>query len=529
MSAVRARSFVVVGGGPAGLTAAIHLVRSGAAVTVVERGSTVGGIARTEEYKGFRFDMGGHRFFTKLPEVQRLWEELLPGDFLRRRRLSRIYYRGRFFHYPLRPLEALRRLGVVEAARIVASYVRWRIRPSAVEETFEQWVTNRFGRRLFETFFRAYTEKVWGMPCSELRAEWAAQRIKNLSLPSILLGFIGRRREVVASLIEEFHYPRRGPGMMWQAAAAEVERGGGAVRLGRDVTRIIWEPGRVTGVEVRHGGVVELVGGTDVISTMPVTEFVKRLDPPPPAHVLAAAGALRYRDLLIVCLIVDRPSLFPDNWIYVHDPAVKVARIQNFKNWSPDMVPDPGKTSLGLEYFCNEGDPMWRASDRDLVDLGRSELERIGLGRARDVEDGCVFRVRNAYPVYDGAYAAQLATIRRFMEGLANCQTVGRNGLHRYNNQDHSMATALAAARNLLYGERTDVWSLNADGEYHEEARRAPDPAGAVPDTPPVKAAATAAALVLAAALVVFGGGADIGQGLTLLAEYVPLLARLSR
>jgi protoporphyrinogen oxidase len=470
---VPVRSFVVVGGGPAGLTAALQLTRLGTPVTVVERTGAVGGLARTEEYKGFHFDMGGHRFFTKRADVQRLWEELLPGDFLVRPRLSRIYYGGRFFQYPLRPLQALVQLGPIEAAAILLSYVRWQIAPHPREDTFEEWVTNRFGRRLFETFFKTYTEKVWGLSCSELRAEWAAQRIKNLSLRSILLSFLMPPRQTIASLIDVFHYPRRGPGMMWRAAAREVEAGGGIVRLGSAVTRIARAGRRILRLEVRRGGATETVEGTDFISSMPVTEFVRRLDPPPPPEVLEAASGLRYRDLLTVCLIVDRPHLFPDNWIYVHDPGVKVARIQNFKNWSPDMVPDASKTSLGLEYFCEEGDAFWSLPDAEIIARGRSELEGIGLARAQDVEDGCVFRVRNAYPVYDSLYAAHLGVLREFMDGLTNCQTVGRNGLHRYNNQDHSMVTAMSAVDNALFGAAHDLWSVNTDREYHEEGSAA--------------------------------------------------------
>jgi protoporphyrinogen oxidase len=518
----------VVGGGPAGLTAALQLTRFGAPVTVVERSASVGGIARTESYKGFHFDMGGHRFFTKRADVQRLWEELLPGDFLRRPRLSRIYYGGRFFHYPLRPLQALARLGPIEAVRILASYVRWQVRPHGREDTFEQWVTNRFGQRLFETFFKTYTEKVWGLSCSELRAEWAAQRIKNLSLRSILMSFLVPPGQNITSLIEEFHYPRRGPGMMWRAAASEVQTRGGNVRLGSDVTRIVRDGRRILRLEVQRDGRTDTVAGSDFISSMPVTEFVRRLDPPPPAEVLEAADGLRYRDLLTVCLIVDRPSLFPDNWIYVHDGGVKVARIQNFKNWSPEMVPDPSKTSLGLEYFCQEGDEFWSRPDAELVSLARVELERIGLARAADVEDGCVFRVPNAYPVYDSVYAGHLAILRAFMDSLDNCQTVGRNGLHRYNNQDHSMVTAMSAVQNTLFGEARDLWSVNTDAEYHEEARAAPSVVAELFEKlDPVamglsSAVMLGAVIALATLVLVLKGGAVVGPTLALLAQYFP-------
>jgi protoporphyrinogen oxidase len=525
------RSFLIIGAGPAGLTAALELTRLGERPVVLERGPVVGGIARTETYKGFHFDMGGHRFFTKCPEIQRFWEDVLGDDFVRRPRLSRIYYRGQFFHYPLRPLEALSRLGLVEAARVALSYFYAQLRPIRPEESFEQWVTNRFGRRLFQTFFKTYTEKVWGIPCTELRAEWAAQRIRNLSMKAILLRFLLPARETITTLIEEFHYPRLGPGMMWRAVAEKVAQEGGTVRLGTDVARIAWRGDRVVSVEVQRGASREVLPVTDVISSMPITELVKRLDPPPPPEVLEAAGSLGYRDLLAVCLIVNRPRLFPDNWIYVHDPGVQVARIQNFGNWSPDMVPDPAKSSLGLEYFCNEGDAFWSQDDAALVERGRRELERIGLARAEDVEDGCVFRVRNAYPVYDSAYARHLAVVRRFVEGLRNCQMVGRNGLHRYNNQDHSMLTAQKAVRNLVFHEGHDVWSVNTDPEYHEEVRRPAPPEEAVDGLleafDPVAMGASAAAvsglvLFLATLFLVLKGGAVVGPTLALVGEYLP-------
>ena len=465
------RSFIIIGGGPAGLTAAYELVRHGHAPVVLEQSHTVGGMARTERYNGYCFDMGGHRFFTKSEEVNRLWRDVLADEFLHRPRLSRIFYRGKFFHYPLKPLNALAGLGLLEGVLIFLSYVRWRLFPYRREDTFEQWVTNRFGRRLFETFFKSYTEKVWGIPCSELKAEWAAQRIKDLSLWTALMGMFLRPRNTIKTLIDSFHYPRQGPGMLWAAVRRQVEAFGGEVRLDSPVTAIRRRGNVIESVTTGANGTTRVLGGTDFISSMPVTEFIRKLEPPPPPEVLAAAAQLRYRDFLTVCLIVDAERLFPDNWIYVHDPSVKVGRIQNFKNWSPDMVPDGRMSSLGLEYFCNEGDDLWATPDADLIELGKRELERIGLARADQVVDGCVFRVPKSYPVYDGEYARHLAVVRQFMDGLTNCRTIGRNGLHRYNNQDHSMLTGLYAVRNLLFGQATDLWSVNADREYHEEMR----------------------------------------------------------
>ena len=465
---------VVIGGGPAGLTAAYEITKLDRKPIVLERDGIVGGIARTESYKGFHFDMGGHRFFTKAEEVNKLWHEVLRDDFLVRPRLSRIYYKKKFFHYPLKALDALAGLGPVEALLILLSYVRWQLFPYEKEETFDQWVTNRFGKRLFEAFFKTYTEKVWGIPCSELKAEWAAQRIKDLSLKAVLISLFLKPGDKIKTLIERFEYPRLGPGMMWRAVRQRIEARGGEVRLNQDVIRVHRRGGTIEGVEVSNEGHVETVRGAHFISSMPVTEFVKRLEPPPPAAVLEAASRLKYRDFLAVCLIVNKPDLFPDNWIYIHEPDVRVGRIQNFKNWSPEMVPDVSKTSLGLEYFCNEGDALWSMADADLVELGRREIDKIGLARYADVEDGCVFRVPKAYPVYGSDYRTHLEVIREFMDGLTNCRTVGRNGLHRYNNQDHSMLTGMFAVRNLLFGEQNDLWSINADMEYHEEIREKP-------------------------------------------------------
>jgi protoporphyrinogen oxidase len=465
------RQVVVIGAGPAGLTAAHELTRHGVRPVVLEKEALVGGLARTESYRGFHFDLGGHRFFTKVREVQTMWREVLGEDFIRRPRLSRIYYAGRYFHYPLRPWNAIAGLGPLQALLVCASYLRWQIRPHRQEETFEQWVTNRFGRRLYRVFFKTYTEKVWGVPCSELKAEWAAQRIKDLSLRTAVLNMFLRPRTTIRTLIDEFDYPRRGPGMMWAAVQAGVEGGGGTVRTTAEVVTIHREGNRIRGVTVAVDGRTETVPATDVISSMPITELVARMDPPAPGAVRDAAAHLTYRDFLTVCLIVRGTGLFPDNWIYVHDPGVRVGRIQNFGNWSPDMVPDPSCTSLGLEYFCTEGDEVWRMPDAELVALGAQEVERIGLARAADVVDGCVVRVPKAYPVYDASYRDQLAVVRDWVDGLENLQTIGRNGLHRYNNQDHAMLTGMLAVRNLLDGETNDLWSVNTDQEYHEEIR----------------------------------------------------------
>jgi protoporphyrinogen oxidase len=531
--------YVVIGAGPAGLTAAYELTKLGHSPLVVEQQELVGGLSSTAQYRGYSFDMGGHRFFTKVDAVKKMWREVLQDDFLRRPRLSRIFYDGKFFYYPLRPLNALRGLGLWEGFLILLSYLKWQIFPYRREDTFEQWVTNRFGKRLFQTFFKTYTEKVWGISCSELKAEWAAQRIKDLSLRTALLNMFLKPRRTIKTLIEEFDYPRLGPGMMWNAVRSEIERRTGKVWTETEVVRINRTGRRIDSVVVRRGGTEEVVAGANFISSMPVTEFVRRLDPPEPAAAEAAAR-LRHRDFLTVVCIVNKPYLFPDNWIYIHDPGVQVGRIQNFKNWSPDMVPDPAKTSLGLEYFCTEGDDLWRKSDAELIRLATLELDRIGLCRAADVEDGCVLRVPKAYPIYGPDYREALAVVRDFVDSLENFRTIGRNGLHRYNNQDHAMMTGMLAVRSMVLGEAHDLWSVNTDQEYHEEVRT--DAQQPVASVEPVLEEAVArvflridrVALGLAAGVVsgfglfaatlalVVSGGPVVGPTLGLLGQYFP-------
>jgi protoporphyrinogen oxidase len=462
---------VVIGAGPAGLAAAHELTVRGKSALVLEKGDQVGGIARTVVYRGYRFDIGGHRFFTRAAGIQELWEEVMGDDFLVRPRLSRIHYNDRFFHYPLKPVEALIGLGPIEALRILVSYLRARAFPIEDERSFEEWVVNRFGRRLFEIFFQTYTEKVWGRPCSEIGAEWAAQRIKNLDLvAAVRNALVGNRGDgqIVTTLIDRFHYPRLGPGMLWERWTERLGERGVEVRLGAEVKRLHHAGGRVVFAETQGpDGTTSRMTGRHFISTMPVRELVHALTPAPPMEVIEAADRLQYRDFLTVVLIVDVEELFPDNWIYIHSPDVRVGRIQNFKNWSPEMVPDPSTTSLGLEYFVHEGDDLWSMPDEELIALGARESARLGLVDETRVRDGAVMRVQKAYPVYDGHYVEALATIRGWLSSLGNLQLAGRNGQHRYNNQDHSMLTGILAARNID-GERHDIWSVNVEEEYHE-------------------------------------------------------------
>ncbi len=472
------KKVVVIGAGPAGLTAAYQLSRAGVESVVLEKDRVVGGISRTISYKDYYFDLGGHRFFTKFSSVESMWQEVLGKDLLRRDRLSRIYYNHRFFYYPLRPFNALIGLGPYKSVLILMSYLYSQLFPFEQEETFEEWVSNRFGKHLFKTFFETYTEKVWGMPCSEIRADWAAQRIKGLSLISVVKNALvgtnhngGNKEKVIKTLIEQFDYPKLGPGMMWQAVAEGISGSGSQVLLESELKKIVWSGNKVEAAEYRKSGATELISGTDFICSIPMQEAVRMFEPEAPQKVLDAANGLRYRDFLTVALIIDKPDLFPDNWIYVHDPDVKVGRIQNFKNWSPYMVPDPNKTCLGLEYFCFEGDEFWKTPNEELIESAKEELDKMGLAKSADVEDGKVVRVPKAYPIYDANYRNSVKTIREFVEGFTNLQLIGRNGMHKYNNQDHSMLTAMLACENIL-GADHDLWQVNEESEYHEEITR---------------------------------------------------------
>jgi protoporphyrinogen oxidase len=463
---------VIAGAGPAGLTAAYLLSKEGFRVTVLEADDMVGGISRTAMYNGYRFDIGGHRFFTKIEPVEALWRELLGSEFISVPRLSRIHYRGTFFDYPLKASNALRGLGPWTALRIVSSYLWWQYRPYPVEETFEQWVTNRFGRRLFEIFFKTYTEKVWGIPCTEIRAEWAAQRIQGLSLAQAILNAtsLNRRSTAIKSLINEFDYPRLGPGQMWEACRDRVVEMGNEVLLQHRVTKLEMAGARVRAVHASTPAGERRFEATHVISTLPLRSLVGALDPAPPEPTRLAADGLKYRDFLVVALILGRDHLFPDNWIYIHTPGVQVGRIQNFNNWSAAMVPTPGTTCLGLEYFCFEGDGLWTRPDRDLIQQASRELEALGLARATDVIDGTVIRMPKAYPIYDSMYRSHLNVVREYIDPIPNLHTVGRNGMHKYNNQDHSMLTAMMAIWNMQ-GATHDLWEVNTDFEYHEEQK----------------------------------------------------------
>src|SRR6476660_8396781 len=404
---------LVLGGGPAGLTAGYLLGKSGRDVVVFEADAQVGGLAKTVEKDGYRFDLGGHRFFTKAREVDVLWHEILGDEFLRRPRMSRIYWNNRYLDYPLRGGDVIKKLGPVELARCMASYLRAAAKRGKVDESLEDWVTNRFGKRLYELFFKSYNEKVWGVPPSEIRAEWAAQRIKGLSFFSAAkAAFFGNKGNRVKSLIAEFHYPRFGPGQMWETMADEIIANGGEVRLNAPVTELEMRDGEVLAIEA--GG--ERIEPSHVISSLPLRATVGLSGAAANGDVQAAAQGLRYRDFLTVALVIDGEDLFPDNWIYIHEPGVRVGRIQNFRSWSPWMVPDQSKASIGMEYFCFKGDELWESSDEDLVELAKREIEQLGLAKASKVERGFVTRVPKAYPMYDADYSERVAVIRDWLE-----------------------------------------------------------------------------------------------------------------
>ena len=469
----------VIGAGPAGLTTAYTLAKAGKSVHVIEQDAVyVGGISRTVDYKGFLFDIGGHRFFSKSREVVDLWNEILPDDFIDRPRLSRIYYKRKFYAYPLKAFEALRNLGLFESAVCVASYGLARLFPIKDPKTFHAWVRNQFGERLFSIFFKTYTEKVWGMGCDEISADWAAQRIKGLSLMGAVVDGLrrsfklgkGTSKPAAKTLIESFRYPRRGPGMMWEAAARKLRAMGGTLDMGTTLDSVAYdEERRVWTIAARDAqGERRTFLARNLVSSAPVQDLMSRITPRPLS--LFQARALKYRDFLTVVLIGRPQAELPDNWIYIHDPSVKVGRVQNFRSWSPDMIPDGVSTCLGLEYFCFEGDGLWASCDEDLVKLGTAEIAKIGLMAPDDIYDACVVRQKKAYPVYDETYADNLEVIRREI-GLRypSLHLVGRNGMHKYNNQDHAMMTGMLTARNIIAGEKIyDTWHVNEDAEYGE-------------------------------------------------------------
>jgi len=525
------RTALIIGGGPAGLTAAYELVsRAGIRPVVCEKLDILGGIARTVNYKGNRIDIGGHRFFSKSDRVMDWWNKMMPfqqtatavqhvdyqGEsrsvsvtdsadpekrddvMLLRSRRSRIYFMRRFFDYPVSlSRNTIVNLGLLRMVKIGLGYLRARLFPIQPEVTLEDFFVNRFGRELYSTFFESYTEKVWGLPCSKLSAEWGAQRVKGLSISkaifhavrSILVRDRGiSQKTMETSLIEQFLYPKYGPGQMWELCAEKIKSLGGEVAMKVEVQKLFLEGNRIRAVEVVHpsDGKVERVEADYFFSTMPVRDLVEALESggaEVPARVLETARGLPYRDFITVGLLLSdlkvKPkkaegvALIRDNWIYIQEPDVIVGRLQIFNNWSPYLIADPSKVWVGLEYFCNEGDQLWSRSDEELASLAREELSRIGIIDHGAVLDSTVIRVEKTYPAYFGAYN-QFDRIRTYLDPIENLFLIGRNGMHRYNNQDHSMLTAMTAVDNIIAGvtDKTNIWAVNTEQEYHEESER---------------------------------------------------------
>ncbi len=477
MNHKESKRVAIIGAGPAGLTAAYLLCKKGIPVTVLEADPVyVGGISKTVKYKDFHFDIGGHRFFSKSKEVEDFWTEILPNDMLHRPRSSRIYYRDKFFSYPLKPVEALLKLGIFESIRCVISYTVYQLFPVKNPKNFEDWVSNQFGKRLFNIFFKTYTEKVWGMSCKEISADWAAQRIKGLSLFSAVINALKpkpkSRDKMIKTLIDSFRYPRKGPGMMWETCAERIKEMGGKILMGQTVTGSTYNAqSKLWKVTYKdHKGKTEILESHHLISSTAIRELANGLQPSLTPDTLKSADSLKYRDFITVGVILKDRNLFDDNWIYIHDPKVTVGRVQNFKSWSPELIPNPSLCCYGLEYFCFEGDGLWTSDDSKLIDLAKKELQAIGLAKAEDILDGCVIRQKKAYPVYDEEYATHVEKIKNELEArFPSLHLVGRNGMHKYNNQDHAMMTAMLCAENIIAGKKVfDLWNVNQDAEYHE-------------------------------------------------------------
>jgi protoporphyrinogen oxidase len=470
----------IIGAGPAGLTAGYLLTKQGLSVAIIEKDKTyVGGISRTVEHDGYRFDIGGHRFFSKSQQVVDLWNEILPDDFIQRPRMSRIYYEGKFYSYPLRAFEALWNLGIIRSTLCMVSFAKAKAFPNKKVRSFEDWTVNQFGHKLYSIFFKTYTEKVWGMPCDEMSADWAAQRIKGLSLWGAVVDGLKRSLglnkrpndgQEVKTLLETFRYPRLGPGMMWDAARDKiVATGKGEVLMGHALKQLASDGNGGWRMTASSDAGDTVITARHAISSAPMRELAARLHPLP--RTTLNANQLRYRDFLTVALKIRADEdMFPDNWIYIHDSKVKVGRIQNFRSWSPEMVPVAGVACVGLEYFCFEGDGLWSMSDDDLVELATREMAILGLVSADQVIGGAVVRQEKAYPVYDEDYASHVEAMRKELEdAYPSIHLVGRNGMHRYNNQDHAMMTAMLTVENIVAGERVyDIWCVNEDAEYHE-------------------------------------------------------------
>ncbi len=461
--------FVIIGGGPAGLAAGHTGSKQGRATLVLEAENQVGGLSKTIEYKKYYFDIGGHRFLTKIQPVRDLWKEILPDDFVGRERLSRIFYKNQFFHYPLRVNEAMFGLDIKEVAWIIASFIKWRLVPKNNEKSFEDWVSNRFGYGLYSIFFKSYTEKVWGIPCKELSADWAAQRIQKLSLAKAALDAFGLgKKKDIKTLSDIYDYPRLGPGQMYQAMAKAINAYGSEVLTGHRAGKVEHENNKVKYVTANtaHGKVE--IKTRALISTMPIDELVMIMAPAAPPEVINAAKELKYRSIITANFIVDQKTITPDNWIYLPSPEIKAGRLQLYKNWSPDMVPDKNMSTIGLEYFSSPGDFLHNSLDREVLEIGKEDLEKLGMVKRRKIKDGFVARYEKAYPVYDVGYMKNLRIIKDYLGSITNLSCAGRYGQFRYNNMDHSILTGILAVKKLS-GEDVDPWDVNTEKDYLEK------------------------------------------------------------
>ncbi len=472
---------LVIGAGPAGLTAGLELVKNNIQTTIVEFDPEyVGGISRTVDYKGYKYDIGGHRFYTKNVEIENFWKLTLGDDLLTKKRKSRILYKNKYYDYPLSFFNALFNLGLIDSTKALTSYIRGSLIKIKPEVTYEDWMTNRFGKMLFTTFFKTYTEKIWGIPVNKISKDWAIQRVKTFSLwGAVLSSLVPSYGRKFKTLIDEFYYPRLGPGMMWNAVAESFKLNGGDLVMNCKVTSLKLTSEKCWSVKFSGNNDSLSEEFDEVISTMPLKSLIKALGKVP-KEILETSNMLSYRDFITVLLVVDKPYVFDDNWIYIHSPEVKVGRIQNFKNWSEEMVPDQSKTSLGMEYFIFENDELWNKPQEYFLDLAKSEAVQLGICKKEDLIDGSVSKIKKAYPVYDADYAKNVDKIRIYLETLPNLYTVGRNGMHRWNNQDHSMMTGLIVARNIINGTKeTSEWNVNNDAEYNE--KRSEEKGRAVP------------------------------------------------
>lgn len=468
----RTKPIYILGAGPAGLAAAYTLTQKGQSVVVVERDARVGGLAKSFEYQGFILDFGPHRFFTKIAPVLKLWDEVLGEDQVTVNRLTRIYYGGKYFSYPLKAAESLMALGSVESAKIIASYLKIRLFPHPHAKNFAQWVTNRFGKRLFEIFFEGYTEKLWGIPCTEISADWAAQRIKGLSLLKAARNALFGNDGKVKTLIDRFQFPRYGSGQLYEKISDYLRSQNQSVLLNTEVVQVHHKNSQIAQVTLknRQTGEEETVSCGGVISSIPINHLLQQINSPPPAPVTTAAKSLKFRNTILVYLIVESSQLFPDNWLYINEPSVQLGRVTNFRNWSPDMLPNRHQTPICCEYWCNFDEPMWQQPEAELVARAERELRQIGLLHDEKVSSGFIVRLPRTYPIYAGNYKQAIATIQSYLKQFQNLQLVGRYGAFKYNNQDHSLLMGVLAAENVFSPGKHDLWSVNSDNEYQEEA-----------------------------------------------------------